>query len=151
MINPLSLTYTTLQRFGTLHRRIVKLLCLHSDCISPRWEKPYPISAYLASYLTRILCVALITTRRGTKSIIPICAKEEEPIIAIPIDISIAIAIAIAILEDISSVIDLCLLQIVLRKSFVELSNMTYDSSLGIVKFTYGVDETAYKMPHKIE
>ncbi|GKC91863.1 hypothetical protein Tco_1157305 [Tanacetum coccineum] len=40
---------------------------------------------------------------------------------------------------------------VVLRKSFVELSNMTYDSLLGIVKFTNGADENAYKMPHKIE
>nr|GEV84644.1 retrotransposon Orf1 [Tanacetum cinerariifolium] len=28
---------------------------------------------------------------------------------------------------------------------------MTYDSSLGIVKFTYGIDEVAYQIPHKIE
>ncbi|GJX22444.1 hypothetical protein Tco_0226889 [Tanacetum coccineum] len=55
------------------------------------------------------------------------------------------------IVKDISSVIDPCLSQVVLGKPFVEVSNMTYDSSLGIVKFTNGVDEVAYKMPHKIE
>ncbi|GJY99556.1 hypothetical protein Tco_0516986, partial [Tanacetum coccineum] len=55
------------------------------------------------------------------------------------------------IVEGISSVIDPCLSQVVLGKQFVEVSNMTYDSSLGIVKFTNGVDEVAYKMPHKIE
>ncbi|GJY39878.1 hypothetical protein Tco_0426242 [Tanacetum coccineum] len=55
------------------------------------------------------------------------------------------------IVEDISSVINPCLLEVVLGKPFVEVSNITYDPSLGIVKFTNGVDEVAYKMPHKIE
>ncbi|GJX98063.1 hypothetical protein Tco_0355082 [Tanacetum coccineum] len=41
--------------------------------------------------------------------------------------------------------------KVVLGKPFVELSNMTYDLSLGIVKFTNESDEIAYKMPHKIE
>ncbi|GJW12594.1 hypothetical protein Tco_1578421 [Tanacetum coccineum] len=52
------------------------------------------------------------------------------------------------IVEDISSVIDPCLSQVVLGKPFVEVSNMTYDQLLGIVKFT---NEVAYKMSHKIE
>nr|GEW83002.1 MAK10-like protein [Tanacetum cinerariifolium] len=52
------------------------------------------------------------------------------------------------IVEVISSVIDHCLSQVVLGKPF---ANMTYDSSLRIVKFINGVDEVAYKMPHKIE
>ncbi|GJR20877.1 hypothetical protein Tco_0969404 [Tanacetum coccineum] len=47
------------------------------------------------------------------------------------------------IVEDISSVIDPCLSQVVLGEPFVGTSNMTYDSSLGIVKFTNGVDEVA--------
>nr|GEU89405.1 protein kinase-like domain, concanavalin A-like lectin/glucanase domain protein [Tanacetum cinerariifolium] len=51
-------------------------------------------------------------------------------------------------LEVISSVIDHCLSQVVLGKTF---ANMTYDTSLRIVKFTNGVGEVAYKMPHKIE
>ncbi|GJW19854.1 hypothetical protein Tco_0027290 [Tanacetum coccineum] len=55
------------------------------------------------------------------------------------------------IVEDISLVIDPCLSQVVLGKPFVEVANMTYDSLLGIVKFTNEVDEVAYKMPHKIE
>nr|GEU76638.1 hypothetical protein [Tanacetum cinerariifolium] len=55
------------------------------------------------------------------------------------------------VMKDISSVIDHCLSQVVLGKPFVEVSNMTYDSSLGIVKFINEVDEVAYKMPHKIE
>ncbi|GJZ69679.1 hypothetical protein Tco_0633229 [Tanacetum coccineum] len=55
------------------------------------------------------------------------------------------------IVEDISSAIDPRLSHVVLGKPFVELSNMTYDLSLGIIKFTSGADEIAYKMPHNIE
>ncbi|GJT75813.1 hypothetical protein Tco_1042538 [Tanacetum coccineum] len=55
------------------------------------------------------------------------------------------------IVEDISSVLDPSLSYAVLRKPFVEVSNMTYDSSLGIVKFTNGTNKIAYMMPHKIE
>nr|GEX64224.1 MAK10-like protein [Tanacetum cinerariifolium] len=51
------------------------------------------------------------------------------------------------IVEDIRSVIDARLLQVVLGKPFVELSNMTHDLSLGIVKFTNGAEEIAYKIP----
>nr|GEX65466.1 retrotransposon Orf1 [Tanacetum cinerariifolium] len=53
--------------------------------------------------------------------------------------------------EDISSIIDPKLSQGVLRKPFVEISNMTHDLSLGVVKFTDGIHGIAYKMPHKIE
>ncbi|GJR16338.1 hypothetical protein Tco_0798990 [Tanacetum coccineum] len=55
------------------------------------------------------------------------------------------------IVEDISSIIDPRLSQVVLGKPFVEISNMTHDLSLGVVKFTDGINEIAYKMPHKIE
>ncbi|GKC36297.1 hypothetical protein Tco_1048681 [Tanacetum coccineum] len=55
------------------------------------------------------------------------------------------------IVEDISSVIDPRMSPVVLGKPFVELSNMTYILSLGVVKFTNGIEEIAYKMPHKIE
>ncbi|GJY63263.1 hypothetical protein Tco_0464723 [Tanacetum coccineum] len=55
------------------------------------------------------------------------------------------------IVEDISSIIDTRLSQVVLGKPFVEISNMTHDLSLGIVKFSNGTDEIAYKMPYKIE
>ncbi|GJX34777.1 hypothetical protein Tco_0246334 [Tanacetum coccineum] len=55
------------------------------------------------------------------------------------------------IVEDISSIIDPCLSDVLLGKPFIEIFNMTYDASLGIVKFTNGVDEVAYQMPHKIE
>ncbi|GKB10918.1 hypothetical protein Tco_0844841 [Tanacetum coccineum] len=50
------------------------------------------------------------------------------------------------IFEDISSII-----QVVLGKPFVEVSNMTHDLSLGVVKFTNRTNEIAYKMPQKIE
>ncbi|GKE70334.1 hypothetical protein Tco_1528406 [Tanacetum coccineum] len=55
------------------------------------------------------------------------------------------------IVEDISSIIDPRLSQVVLGKPFVEISNMTHDSPEGVVRFTNGTDEVAYKMPHMIE
>ncbi|GKD84590.1 hypothetical protein Tco_1355744 [Tanacetum coccineum] len=55
------------------------------------------------------------------------------------------------IVEDISSIIDLRLSQVVVGKPFVEISNMTHDSPEGVVRFTNGTDEVAYKMPHMIE
>ncbi|GJT58976.1 hypothetical protein Tco_1002509 [Tanacetum coccineum] len=55
------------------------------------------------------------------------------------------------IVEDISSIIDPRLSQVVLRKSFVDISNMTHDPPEGVVRFTNGTDEITYKMPHKIE
>ncbi|GJY50719.1 hypothetical protein Tco_0441566 [Tanacetum coccineum] len=55
------------------------------------------------------------------------------------------------IVKDISSIIDPRLSQVVLGKSFVEISNMTHDSPEGVVRFTNRTDEVAYKMPHMIE
>ncbi|GKD81514.1 hypothetical protein Tco_1348353 [Tanacetum coccineum] len=55
------------------------------------------------------------------------------------------------IVEDISSIIDPKLSQVVLAKPFIEISNMTHDLPEGVVRFTNGTDEIAYKMPHKIE
>nr|GEX31218.1 ribonuclease H-like domain, reverse transcriptase, RNA-dependent DNA polymerase [Tanacetum cinerariifolium] len=55
------------------------------------------------------------------------------------------------IIEDISSIIDPRLLQVVLGKPFVEISNMTHDPPEGVVRFTNENNEVAYKMPHKIE
>ncbi|GJW38486.1 hypothetical protein Tco_0064331 [Tanacetum coccineum] len=62
-----------------------------------------------------------------------------------------AYALDFMIVDNISSVIDPRMSPVVLEKPFVKLSNMTYDSLLGIVKFTKGVMEIGYKMPHKIE
>ncbi|GJU46564.1 hypothetical protein Tco_1203830 [Tanacetum coccineum] len=55
------------------------------------------------------------------------------------------------IVEDISSIIDPRLSQVVLGKPFVEISDMTHDLSLRVVKFTDETNEIAYKMPHKIK
>nr|GEY69136.1 reverse transcriptase domain-containing protein [Tanacetum cinerariifolium] len=60
-------------------------------------------------------------------------------------------ALDFMIVEDISLVIDPRMSLVVLGKPFVELSNMTYDLSLGVVKFTSGIEEISYKMPHKIK
>nr|GEV40697.1 hypothetical protein [Tanacetum cinerariifolium] len=51
------------------------------------------------------------------------------------------------IVEDISSVIDPRISSVVLGKPFVELSNMTYDSSLGVVNLRKEVEKIAYKCP----
>ncbi|GJU99654.1 MAK10-like protein [Tanacetum coccineum] len=55
------------------------------------------------------------------------------------------------IIEDISSIIDPRLSQVVLGRPFVEISNMTHDPPEAVVRFTNRNDEVAYKMPHKIE
>ncbi|GKD51316.1 hypothetical protein Tco_1280292, partial [Tanacetum coccineum] len=55
------------------------------------------------------------------------------------------------IIEDISSIIDPRLSQVVLGKPFVEISNMTHDPPEGVVRFTKRNNEVAYKLPHKIE
>ncbi|GJT92866.1 hypothetical protein Tco_1081711 [Tanacetum coccineum] len=55
------------------------------------------------------------------------------------------------IVEDISSIIDLRLSQVVLVRPFIEISNMTHDPPKGVVRFINGTDEVAYKMPRKIE
>ncbi|GJS90525.1 hypothetical protein Tco_0773161 [Tanacetum coccineum] len=55
------------------------------------------------------------------------------------------------IVEDISSIIDPRLSQVVLGKPFVEISSMTHDPPEGVVRFTNETDEVAYKMPHMIE
>ncbi|GJU17958.1 hypothetical protein Tco_1145924 [Tanacetum coccineum] len=55
------------------------------------------------------------------------------------------------IIKDISLVIDPRVSHVVLGKPFVELSGMTYDSSLGVVRLTNRNEEIPYKIPHKIE
>ncbi|GJW23675.1 MAK10-like protein [Tanacetum coccineum] len=55
------------------------------------------------------------------------------------------------IVEDISSIIDPRLSQVVLGKPFIEISDMTYDPPEGVVRFTNRIDEITYKMTHKIE
>ncbi|GJW09712.1 retrotransposon ORF1, partial [Tanacetum coccineum] len=55
------------------------------------------------------------------------------------------------IVEDISSIIDPRLSQVVLGRPFIKNSHMTHDLPEGVVRFTNGDDEVAYKMPYKIE
>nr|GEU49752.1 retrotransposon Orf1 [Tanacetum cinerariifolium] len=55
------------------------------------------------------------------------------------------------IMDDIGSALDPYLSHVMLGKPFVEVSNMTYDPSIGIVKFKDGVNKFAYQIPHKIE
>nr|GEV25372.1 retrotransposon Orf1 [Tanacetum cinerariifolium] len=55
------------------------------------------------------------------------------------------------IVKDISLIIDPRVSQVVLGKHFVEISNMTHDLSLIVVKFTNETNEVTYKIPHKIE
>nr|GEU97351.1 retrovirus-related Pol polyprotein from transposon TNT 1-94 [Tanacetum cinerariifolium] len=55
------------------------------------------------------------------------------------------------IVEDISSILDPRLSQVVLRRPFIEISSMTHDPPEGVVRLIRGTDEVAYKMPHKIE
>ncbi|GJR61001.1 MAK10-like protein [Tanacetum coccineum] len=55
------------------------------------------------------------------------------------------------IIEEISSIIDPRLSQVVLGKPFEEMSNMTHDPPEGVVRFTNRNNEVSYKMPHKIE
>ncbi|GJZ77713.1 hypothetical protein Tco_0642385 [Tanacetum coccineum] len=55
------------------------------------------------------------------------------------------------IVEDISSIIDHRLSQVVLGNPFVKISNMTHNPPEGVVRFTNRTDEIAYKMPYKIE
>ncbi|GKC16020.1 hypothetical protein Tco_1012802 [Tanacetum coccineum] len=55
------------------------------------------------------------------------------------------------IVEDISSIIDPRLSQVVLGKPFVKIPNMTHEPPEGVVRFTNKTDEVAYKMPHMIE
>nr|GEU61514.1 protein kinase-like domain, concanavalin A-like lectin/glucanase domain protein [Tanacetum cinerariifolium] len=54
------------------------------------------------------------------------------------------------IVKDISSIIDPRLLQVVLGRPFIEVSNMTHDLPEGVVRLTNENDEVTYKMPHKI-
>ncbi|GJS27627.1 hypothetical protein Tco_0488247 [Tanacetum coccineum] len=55
------------------------------------------------------------------------------------------------IIEDISSIIDPRLSQVMLGKPFMEISNLTHDPPEGVVRFTNENNEVAYKMPHNIE
>nr|GEY98495.1 zinc finger, CCHC-type [Tanacetum cinerariifolium] len=55
------------------------------------------------------------------------------------------------IIEDITSIIDPRLSQVVLGRPFIEVSNMTHDLPEGVIRFTNKNDEVDYKPPHKLE
>ncbi|GKC43450.1 hypothetical protein Tco_1061172 [Tanacetum coccineum] len=53
------------------------------------------------------------------------------------------------ILEDLGSVIDGRLSEVVLGKPFVQASKLTYDESLGLIRFSYRDDEVVFRMPQR--
>nr|GEV57924.1 reverse transcriptase domain-containing protein [Tanacetum cinerariifolium] len=55
------------------------------------------------------------------------------------------------IVEDIISIIDPRLSQVVLGRPFVEISNMTHDPPKGVVTFTNENNKISYKMPYKMK
>ncbi|GJZ79504.1 hypothetical protein Tco_0644341, partial [Tanacetum coccineum] len=55
------------------------------------------------------------------------------------------------ILEDLGSIIDNGLSEVVLRKPFAQTSKLTYDESLGLIRFAQKDDEVVFKMPQRIK
>jgi len=55
------------------------------------------------------------------------------------------------VVDDISTAIDPSLSHVILGKPFIENTGMTYDLSLGIMRFKDETDDIAYQMPFKIE
>ncbi|GJY23261.1 hypothetical protein Tco_0396919 [Tanacetum coccineum] len=53
------------------------------------------------------------------------------------------------ILEDLGSVIDGRQSKVVLRKPFVQASKLTYDESLGLIRFAHRDDEVVFRMPQR--
>ncbi|GJT62034.1 hypothetical protein Tco_1005567 [Tanacetum coccineum] len=65
--------------------------------------------------------------------------------------IAVGEGITRSIFEDIGSIIDPRVSQVVLGNPFVEISNMTHDPPKGVVRFTNVTDEIAYKISPKID
>ncbi|GKD97621.1 protein kinase-like domain, concanavalin A-like lectin/glucanase domain protein [Tanacetum coccineum] len=55
------------------------------------------------------------------------------------------------VLEDVSSVIDRYLDEIIMGKPFVEKPKLTYDKKEGTVVFETNNERVTFKMPHKME
>nr|GEY15290.1 protein kinase-like domain, concanavalin A-like lectin/glucanase domain protein [Tanacetum cinerariifolium] len=55
------------------------------------------------------------------------------------------------ILEDLGNIIDSGLSEVVLGKPFVKASKLTYDESLGLIRFAYGDDEVVFRMLQRIK
>ncbi|GJZ65015.1 hypothetical protein Tco_0621711 [Tanacetum coccineum] len=77
--------------------------------------------------------------------------KQQQSEMTNKIDTETSLMSDFRIVEDISSIIDPRLSQVVLGKPFVEISSTTHDPPEGVVRFTNRTNEVAYKMSHKIE
>ncbi|GKB02376.1 hypothetical protein Tco_0830465 [Tanacetum coccineum] len=53
------------------------------------------------------------------------------------------------ILEDLGSIIDIGLSEVVLGKPFAQTSKLTYDESLGLIRFAQKDDEVVFMMPQR--
>ncbi|GJZ97962.1 hypothetical protein Tco_0670415 [Tanacetum coccineum] len=53
------------------------------------------------------------------------------------------------ILEDLGSIIDNGLSEVVLGKPFAQTSKLTYDESLGLIRFSHKDDEVVFRMPQR--
>ncbi|GJZ26080.1 hypothetical protein Tco_0570333 [Tanacetum coccineum] len=53
------------------------------------------------------------------------------------------------ILEDLGSIIDNGLSEVVLGKPFAQTSKLTYDESLGLIRFAQKDDEVVFRMPQR--
>ncbi|GJX97200.1 hypothetical protein Tco_0352998, partial [Tanacetum coccineum] len=53
------------------------------------------------------------------------------------------------ILEDLGNIIDGRLSEVVLGKPFVQASKLTYDESLGLIRFAHSDDEVVFRMPQR--
>ncbi|GKB29872.1 hypothetical protein Tco_0869273 [Tanacetum coccineum] len=53
------------------------------------------------------------------------------------------------ILEDLGNIIDSGLSEVVLGKPFVHTSKLTYDESLGLIRFSQRDDEVVFRMPQR--
>ncbi|GJY28248.1 retrovirus-related pol polyprotein from transposon TNT 1-94 [Tanacetum coccineum] len=64
-------------------------------------------------------------------------------------DLTTASGLNFMILEDLGSVIDGRLNEVVRGKPFVQASKLTYDESLGLIRFAHRDDEVVFRMPHR--
>ncbi|GKA88873.1 hypothetical protein Tco_0810685 [Tanacetum coccineum] len=55
----------------------------------------------------------------------------------------------IMILEDLGNIIDSNLGEVVLVKPFAQASKLTYDESLGLIRFAHSDDEVVFRMPQR--
>ncbi|GKA80820.1 hypothetical protein Tco_0787512, partial [Tanacetum coccineum] len=58
-------------------------------------------------------------------------------------------SVGLMILEDLGSIIDNGLSEVVLGKPFAQTSKLTYDESLGLIRFAQKDDEVVFRMPQR--